>query len=108
MLTQVPEQSKVFRHEAFGPVAAINAYDSLDDAIERVNASDYGLQAGIFTRDLDKAFHAAASYLADRIPGATSLVIPDSGHHPQRVAPGAIAAAIGRSALGGSLTPLVP
>lgn len=59
VLTEVPEQARVFRQEAFGPVAAINAYDELDDAIARVNDSDYGLQAGIFTNDLEKAFHAA-------------------------------------------------
>ncbi len=59
VLTGVPEQSRVFRQEAFGPVAAINAYDALDDAIARLNDSDYGLQAGIFTNDLDQAFHTA-------------------------------------------------
>jgi acyl-CoA reductase-like NAD-dependent aldehyde dehydrogenase len=59
VLTDVPEDERVFRQEAFGPVAAINRYSDLDDAIARVNASDYGLQAGIFTRDLEKAFRAA-------------------------------------------------
>lgn len=59
VLTDVPPQTQIFRREAFGPVVGINSYDSLDDAIDRVNASDYGLQAGIYTQDLTKAFQAA-------------------------------------------------
>ncbi|MBI5281835.1 MAG: aldehyde dehydrogenase family protein [Candidatus Solibacter usitatus] len=59
VLTGVPEDSRVFQQEAFGPLAGINSYSTLDEAIASVNHSDYGLQAGIFTRDLSKAFHAA-------------------------------------------------
>jgi acyl-CoA reductase-like NAD-dependent aldehyde dehydrogenase len=59
VLTDVPETVSLFSREAFGPVAGVNAYDTLDEAIARVNASDYGLQAGIYTRDIRKAFHAA-------------------------------------------------
>jgi acyl-CoA reductase-like NAD-dependent aldehyde dehydrogenase len=40
-------------------VVGINAYDTLEEAIDRVNRSEYGLQAGIYTRDLEKAFRAA-------------------------------------------------
>ena len=58
-LLDVPETVSLSCKEAFGPVACINSYDSLDDAIEAVNRSDYGLQAGIFTRDLEAAFRAA-------------------------------------------------
>jgi acyl-CoA reductase-like NAD-dependent aldehyde dehydrogenase len=60
VLAEVPPEVRVFAQEAFGPVAGINAYSSLDDAIAAVNRSDYGLQAGIFTRDLDRAFYAAS------------------------------------------------
>jgi acyl-CoA reductase-like NAD-dependent aldehyde dehydrogenase len=49
----------VVAKEAFGPLACIDGFRDLDEAVERVNASDYGLQAGIFTRDLEKAFRAA-------------------------------------------------
>ncbi len=59
VLTGVPAQARLSRMEAFGPVAAVNPVDSLDEAIALVNASDYGLQAGIFTRDLKRAFTAA-------------------------------------------------
>ena len=59
MLDEVPETVQISCREVFGPVVAINAYQNLDDAIGRVNRSDYGLQAGIYTRDIDKAFAAA-------------------------------------------------
>jgi acyl-CoA reductase-like NAD-dependent aldehyde dehydrogenase len=59
VLADVPEDAQLSCREAFGPVAGVNSYEKLEDAIERVNASDYGLQAGIYTRDLEKAFAAA-------------------------------------------------
>lgn len=59
VLTGVPPEARLSRMEAFGPVAAVNPVDSLEEAIAQVNASEYGLQAGIFTTDLGKAFTAA-------------------------------------------------
>jgi acyl-CoA reductase-like NAD-dependent aldehyde dehydrogenase len=59
VLTCAPPEAKVVAKEAFGPLACIDGFRDLDEAVERVNASDYGLQAGIFTRDLEKAFRAA-------------------------------------------------
>jgi acyl-CoA reductase-like NAD-dependent aldehyde dehydrogenase len=52
-----PEMS-VCRKEVFGPVVAIQAIDSVDEALKLANDTDYGLQAAIFTRDLATAFHA--------------------------------------------------
>jgi acyl-CoA reductase-like NAD-dependent aldehyde dehydrogenase len=59
VLAEVPATAKVACREAFGPVVGINSYQSLEEAIARVNDSDYGLQAGIYTRDIRKAFTAA-------------------------------------------------
>jgi acyl-CoA reductase-like NAD-dependent aldehyde dehydrogenase len=59
ILTDVPPQAKLSCKEAFGPVVAVNSYENLDQAIEMVNASEYGLQAGIYTQDIQKAFTAA-------------------------------------------------
>ncbi len=59
VLAHVPPHVRLSCREAFGPVVGINLYDTLDQAIELVNRSDYGLQAGIYTRDLSKAFAAA-------------------------------------------------
>jgi acyl-CoA reductase-like NAD-dependent aldehyde dehydrogenase len=52
-----PEQ-KVNCDEVFGPVATLRAFDDVDEAIHMTNDSVYGLQAGIFTRDIHHAFRA--------------------------------------------------
>jgi len=49
---------KVSCEEVFGPVVTVNAFDSLDEAIELANSTRYGLQAGIFTTRLDTAMRA--------------------------------------------------
>lgn len=59
VITDVPQASSLIAKEAFGPVVAVNEYQTLDDAIAMVNDSAYGLQAGMYTRDLDKAFRTA-------------------------------------------------
>ena len=53
------DTDKVSCEEVFGPVVLVDAYDSLDEAIERANATRYGLQSAIFTASLDAALHAA-------------------------------------------------
>jgi acyl-CoA reductase-like NAD-dependent aldehyde dehydrogenase len=50
---------KVSHEEVFGPVCTVTPYDTLDEAIELANGTRYGLQAGIFTRDLKVALDAA-------------------------------------------------
>ena len=55
VLDNVPAQCAVNSKEAFGPVAVLSSFSDFDEALERVNNSDFGLQAGIFTRDLYKA-----------------------------------------------------
>jgi acyl-CoA reductase-like NAD-dependent aldehyde dehydrogenase len=50
---------KVSCEEVFGPVVTVNPYESLDEALELANGTRYGLQAGIFTTDLQTAFRAA-------------------------------------------------
>jgi len=58
-IAEVPEDAGFMRHELFGPMVALNTYEELDDAIARVNGTAFGLQAGIYTRDIDRAFYAA-------------------------------------------------
>jgi acyl-CoA reductase-like NAD-dependent aldehyde dehydrogenase len=55
LLENVPSNQMVCTHEAFGPVAVLSSFDEFDQALEQVNDSTFGLQAGIFTRDLYKA-----------------------------------------------------
>jgi len=55
LLENVPTDCDVSAEEAFGPVAILESFDDYDAVLKRVNDSRYGLQAGIFTRDLYKA-----------------------------------------------------
>jgi acyl-CoA reductase-like NAD-dependent aldehyde dehydrogenase len=54
----VPDDEKVSCEEVFGPVAVLAPFASFDEALDRVNASRFGLQAGVFTRDIQKAHRA--------------------------------------------------
>ena len=59
VLAEAPESAKVVCDEVFGPVCVVNGVDSLEEAYARANATDYGLQAGIFTASLSTALAAA-------------------------------------------------
>jgi acyl-CoA reductase-like NAD-dependent aldehyde dehydrogenase len=59
VLGEAPESAQVVCDEVFGPVCVVNAVDSLAHAYERANATDYGLQAGIFTGSIATALAAA-------------------------------------------------
>ena len=59
ILTGVAPDARISCQEVFGPVVAIYPYSRLDDAIAQVNGTPYGLQAGIFTNDIARAFGAA-------------------------------------------------
>ncbi|KJS29429.1 MAG: aldehyde dehydrogenase [Desulfatitalea sp. BRH_c12] len=55
LLENVPADQKICREEAFGPVAVLSEFDDFDSALRQVNDTRYGLQAGVFTRDLYRA-----------------------------------------------------
>lgn len=59
VITDVPSKATLAGEEAFGPVATLARFSTLEEAIELANDNQYGLQAGIFTRSLDTAFRAA-------------------------------------------------
>lgn len=58
LLEKVPRDADLERKEVFGPVALLEPVDSFDEAINRVNDSDFGLQAGVFTGKLAHAMRA--------------------------------------------------
>lgn len=58
LLEAVPGSTKIVREEAFGPVAVLSSFTDFNAALAEVNASKFGLQAGIFTRDLFKMLDA--------------------------------------------------
>ncbi|HZX76356.1 aldehyde dehydrogenase family protein [Lysobacter sp.] len=58
LLENVPHDSDLYRKEAFAPVALMEPFDDFEQAIDLVNDSDFGLQAGVFTGSLDHAMRA--------------------------------------------------
>ena len=58
LLEDVPREQPVCSEEAFGPVAVLSRFNDFDEALAEINDSQFGLQAGIFTRDLYKALQA--------------------------------------------------
>jgi len=58
LLENVSRDASVYRNEVFGPVALLTPFSDFDAALDEVNDSDFGLQAGIFTRDIHKAHRA--------------------------------------------------
>jgi acyl-CoA reductase-like NAD-dependent aldehyde dehydrogenase len=81
LLRDPPPDSKIMTGEIFAPAVAVVATGGLGEAVDLVNAGEYGLQAGVFTRDLDTAFSLArrlqvggvmindtSSYHADAMP----------------------------------------
>jgi acyl-CoA reductase-like NAD-dependent aldehyde dehydrogenase len=54
----VPKDCDASAEEAFGPLSVLYSFDSYEEALDEVNNSRYGLQAGVFTRDIYKAHKA--------------------------------------------------
>jgi acyl-CoA reductase-like NAD-dependent aldehyde dehydrogenase len=81
ILANVTADMKVCREEVFGPVTVIQRYQTFEEALAEINSSQYGLQAGLFTRDIERAMLAhreivvgglvvndVSAYRADQMP----------------------------------------
>lgn len=84
VLTNVKPDMKVSCHEVFGPVVTVSSYRQFGDAIAVLNQSDYGLQAGVFTQDINKVFFAfrhleVGAVLANEIPTFRADHMPYGG-----------------------------
>jgi acyl-CoA reductase-like NAD-dependent aldehyde dehydrogenase len=53
-----PREAPLYREEAFGPVALLSRFETMDEAFAEVNDSAFGLQVGLFTNDLQAAMRA--------------------------------------------------
>lgn len=58
ILTDVKPEMKVICEETFAPVASVIPFDDFDEALYQADNTTYGLQVGVFTRDINRAFHA--------------------------------------------------
>ncbi|MCM3655437.1 aldehyde dehydrogenase family protein [Metabacillus litoralis] len=61
VLLNPSKQSKVVCQEVFGPIVSIIPYETIDEAIKETNDSSFGLQAGLFTNQMDLAYKVAHS-----------------------------------------------
>ena len=61
LLADVPAESELATSETFGPVVAIEVVDSAEQAVERANATSYGLSSGIITQDAERGMALAQS-----------------------------------------------
>ena len=67
VLDAVSRESRLAREEAFAPLVLLMPYRTLDDAIATANATPYGLNAGIYTNDLNEALTAAREIVAGSV-----------------------------------------
>ena len=84
VFTSVDPSMKIAQEEIFGPVLSILPFDTVDEAIEIANGTLYGLAAGVWTRDLDKAFRFSRRLRAGTIEVNTYMAgepeLPLVGH----------------------------
>ncbi|MFN8484166.1 MAG: aldehyde dehydrogenase family protein [Anaerolineae bacterium] len=67
IFTDVHDNMRIVQEEIFGPVVVVTPFDNMDELIPRANGTQYGLAAGIWTRDIGKAHRAAAALKAGTV-----------------------------------------
>ena len=84
VLRDVAFDSKCWREEIFGPVATLNTCSSFDEGLEMANDAHYGLNAGVFTRDIGRGLQAGqtldfGTVLINEVPTFRSDAMPYGG-----------------------------
>jgi len=53
------EAALIVQEEAFAPIVVVNTFETIEEVIDKVNGTQYGLQAGVFTQDISRAMTCA-------------------------------------------------
>ncbi len=67
VLDGVPSDARILREEVFGPVAPVSTFSTEEQAIEAANATEYGLVAYIYTRDLARTLRVSEAIEAGMV-----------------------------------------
>ena len=87
VVLDAPLSSSLMCDEAFAPIVALHRFETLDEAVDMANGTQYGLQAGVFTRDLDVAFD-----LARRLEVGGVMINDSSSYHADAMPYGGVKA----------------
>ncbi len=85
ILSEVQDHMAIVQKEVFGPVLSVMTFDTEDEVIARVNQSPYGLNAYVFSRDIEKAkrlvnqLHVGNAYINDVIMNIANMHLPFGG-----------------------------
>ncbi|XP_029468210.1 retinal dehydrogenase 1 [Rhinatrema bivittatum] len=67
VFSNVTDEMRIAKEEIFGPVQQIMKFKTIDEVIKRANNTTYGLAAGVFTQDIDKALTVASAFQAGTV-----------------------------------------
>ena len=67
VFTNVDPDAEIIRQEIFGPVSVLNSFKTEEEIIEKCNDTNYGLMAGVFTQDINRALRVASEFDAGMV-----------------------------------------
>ncbi|KAL4868296.1 hypothetical protein BDV12DRAFT_209284 [Aspergillus spectabilis] len=62
VFTGVEPDAELYREEIFGPVSILNSFQTEEEVVKKANATEYGLMAGVFTQDINRAMRVASEF----------------------------------------------